>query len=133
MASAQLAVQKAVYDTLRADPGLMAAVTGVFDHVPDGQPLPYVQVGENLVSDWSAKDFTGREHRLSVHVWSHYPGQAQARALLDLVDAALEHAPALLDGHRLVGLRFLAARVLRDADGETHHGIADYRARTVMD
>lgn len=127
------AVQQALYQTLAAHPPLRAAVTGIFDYVPRKQALPYITVGEAVETDWSAKDFSGREHRLSVHVWSGYRGMAEAKDLLGLVDEALEHMPAALDGHRLVSLRFLSARVMVDAEEEVRHGVADYRARTVRE
>lgn len=133
MVAAGWAVQRALYETLAAHPPLMAAVTGIFDYVPQWQKLPYVTVGEAVETDWSAKDFEGREHRISVHAWSDHAGMAEAKAILGLVDEALEHMPAMLDGHRLVSLRFLSSRVIADVKDEVRHGIADYRARTVRE
>lgn len=131
MAAAGRAVQRALYETLTQYPPLAAAVTGIFDYVPAGQRLPYVTVGEAVESDWSAKGFAGREHRLAVHVWSAHGGMGEAKDLLGLVDEALEHAPELLDGHRLVSLRFLSSRVFAEPQDGIRHGLAEYRARTV--
>lgn len=130
MTGAGRAVQRALYETLTAHVPLMARVTGIFDHVPSGQSLPYVTVGEAVETDWSAVAFAGRDHRLSVHVWSAHAGMAEAKALLSLVDDALEHMPAQLDSHRLVSLRFLSSRVFADVEDGVRHGVADYRART---
>ena len=130
MTAAARAVQRALYETLTADAALMARVTGIFDHVPAGQSLPYVTVGEAVETDWSAVEFAGRDHRLGVHVWSAHAGMAEAKELLGLVDAALEHMPEALDGHRLVSLRFISSRVFADVEEGIRHGVADYRART---
>jgi len=130
MSGAGRAVQRALFETLKAHPALSAQVTGVFDHVPDGQGLPYITVGEAVETDWSAVELAGRDHRLSVHVWSSHAGMAEAKDLLALVDEALEHMPAQLDGHRLVSLRFKSSRVMADVDDGLRHGVAEYRVRT---
>lgn len=130
MTAAGRAVQRALYETLCAHAGLAARVTGIFDHVPEGQGLPYVTVGEAVETDWSAVDFAGRDHRLSVHVWSQHAGMAEAKDILGLVDEALEHIPEQLGGHRLVSLRFLSSRVIADVEDGVRHGVAEYRART---
>ncbi len=130
MTGAGRAVQRALYETLAADAALMARVTGIFDHVPDRQRLPYITVGEAVETDWSATEFSGRDHRLSVHAWSAHAGMGEAKDLLALVDAALEHMPENLDGHRLVSLRFLSSRVFADVEDSIRHGVTEYRART---
>lgn len=130
MTGAGRAVQRALFETLKAHPALAAQITGVFDHVPEGQRLPYVTIGEAVETDWSAVELAGREHRLSVHVWSNHAGMAEAKDILALVDDALEHMPTQLDGHRLVSLRFISSRVMTDVEDGLRHGVADYRART---
>lgn len=130
MTAAGRAVQRGLYETLRAHAPLMARVTGIFDHVPDRQRLPYVTVGEAVETDWSATEFSGRDHRLGVHVWSAHAGMGEAKDLLALVDEALEQMPVQLDGHRLVSLRFLSSRVFADVEEGIRHGVAEYRART---
>lgn len=132
MAAASWAIQRALHQTLTAHAPLMAAVTGIFDYVPGGQPLPYVTVGEAVETDGGAACFPARDHRISIHVWSGHAGMAEAKHILGLIDEALEHMPADLTGHRLLSLRFLSARVLAEADN-IRHGIADYRARTVRE
>lgn len=130
MTAAGRAVQRALYEALRSYPPLMERVTGIFDHVPEGQPLPYITVGEAMETDWSAAEFSGRDHRLAIHAWSAHAGMAEVKDLLGLVDEALEHMPASLDGHRLVSLRFISSRVFADVEDGIRHGVAEYRART---
>lgn len=130
MTAAGRAVQRALYETLRSHAPLMARVTGIFDHVPDRQGLPYITVGEAVETDWSATEFSGRDHRLAIHAWSAHAGMAEVKDLLGLVDGALAHMPENLDGHRLVSLRFLSSRVFADVEDSIRHGVAEYRART---
>lgn len=131
MISASYTLQRALYATLTAYPPLMASVTGIFDHAPDAQHHPFVTLGDDIVTDWSQKDRMGREHRLTFHVWSQAPGQSQAKAILGLIEEALDHAPVDLGDYSLVSLRFLAARVFLEPDAGLHHGVLEFRARTV--
>jgi hypothetical protein len=72
----------------------------------------------------------GSEHQLTIHVWSGGAGRMEARAILSAIYGALHDAPVSVENNRLVNMRFLMSQVLRDADGETYHGIARYRAVT---
>lgn len=130
MSTAALSLQKAIHQTLTGHAPLMAQVSAVVDGPAPDQPLPYVQLGDSIETDWSAKSFSGREHRVSIHVWSGAPGTAQARQLMALVDDALKAGVPALAGHKLVTLSFLAGRVVTSDNNRVRHGIADYRART---
>ncbi len=72
----------------------------------------------------------GFEHALNFHVWSRYGGRKEAKAVLDALYGVLHDATLSLSGHRLVNLRFELADIFRDADGETYHAVARYRAVT---
>jgi hypothetical protein len=129
MTAASLFLQKAIYDALAADTVLASRVTGIFDWAPDAQPLPYVQIGDDIVTDWSTKSFAGTEHRLTLHVWSLATGRLQVRQIMDDVSRVLAQ-PLTVPNVQLVTFRFLTAQVLRDADTHLHHGLMEYRART---
>jgi hypothetical protein len=128
MSAASLGLQKSLYDLLVADAVLMAKISGVFDWAPDGQALPYVQLGEDIVSDWSAKSFTGSDHRVSLHVWSFSTGRLEAKRLMADVMRVLAPGPAAAN-FKTVSWQFLTAQILRDADTRLHHGVIEYRAR----
>lgn len=102
----------------------------VYDAPPRGAAFPYAVIGSIRSADWSADDFSGEEHALTVHVWSRYQGAREVRGILGDVKAALDGAALSLAGHRLVLLRFTGAEDLREADGATRHGIARFRALT---
>ena len=123
------ALQQALFAALDSDSQLKAQVTGIFDHVPQDQPLPYVVIGDDVTSDWSAKDFTGTEHRLAIHVWARGPGRRQARLIGEQIVARLSTSILQPAGFQLVWLRFVQALVLVDEDGLTHHGVTEFRAR----
>jgi len=126
------ALQAAIHQVLTADAPLAALLGGpkVYDRVPAGAGLPYVTLGDGVASDWSTGTETGTEHLLRFHVWARDGGRKAIRDVAAAIHAALHDADlALAQGH-LVNLRFTTARVLADPDGETWHGVLDYRAVT---
>lgn len=126
------ALQQAVYAALAADPALIAALGGarIYDRVPGDAELPCVTLGEDMVTDWSAGSVTGLEHRLRFHVWAREGGRKTVRAVAAAIHAVLHDAALTLSAGHLVNLRFLTARTRVDPDGETWHGVLDYRAVT---
>ena len=123
---------QAIYNRLLSDSGLMAQISGIFDPAPEGASLPYLTIGEGSARDWSAKDFTGQEHLLDIHIWSGKRGGGEVRTLADQVSGLLMGQNLTLAGHQLVGLEFIFFENFFDGDGEVRHGILRFRARTIQ-
>jgi|TARA_R110002072_G_scaffold269694_1_gene428986 hypothetical protein len=121
---------QAIYDRLRADVALMAEISGIYDTAPEGRPLPYITIGEGVVSDWSAKDFSGQDHLLDIHIWARGRGGGAVRGLADQVAALLSGADLSLTGHQLARLEFRLFENFFDSDGRVRHGVLRFRART---
>jgi len=117
MSKAGWPLQQAIYARLYDDP-------------PGASALPAVQIGDGAESDWSTQTDAGAEHDLTVHVWSRAGGRKEARGILAAICGVLHLAELTLDDNVLINLRFVTSQVIRDADGETYHGIARYRAVT---
>jgi hypothetical protein len=129
MSEASWALQQAIYMQLAAHVPLIAEISGIYDAPPQDARLPYVVIGEDVVSDASAKAMVATDHRLVLHLWARGPGKAQVKQLMQYVhDALTAHAPAPA-GFHLVWLQFLQSTVLTDADGLTQHGILEFRGR----
>ena len=127
---ASWALQTAVFEALTANADLMAAISGVYDHVPADTAFPYVTIGEASVTDWSSKSFDGQRHSLTLHVWSRARGRREAKEILALLYGTLNGADLAVEGQQLVDLRFDFAQTLLDADGLTFHAVQRYRAVT---
>ena len=126
---ASLALQQAIFLRLSGDADLMAAVSGVFDHVPETAVLPYVRLGAVSASDWSSKSFSGQRHRISVQIFSEAPGEAEAKALAGTVHALLDRASLTLAGHQLVRLGFEGLQMLREP-GDITQALLRFEALT---
>lgn len=130
--SANWSLQKGIFETLTAAPQVTSLLGGanIYDHVPPNARFPYVTFGQSEVRDWSTGSEEGREHVLTLHVWSRTGGRKQTQEIIGALDEALQQLPITLDGERLVNLHFEFAEARRDPDGETVHGIVRYRAVT---
>jgi len=124
-------LQNALYVKLTTDAGLMASLSGIFDHVPEGSPLPYITLAEGNIRDWSSKSHQGQEHLFDIHLWSDKVGGKEIREMADQVNGLLDNAALNLTGHQLVSLRFVFFENFFDAEGRVRHGIMRFRARTM--
>jgi len=124
----QFALQQAVYETLAGDSALMAAVTGVFDRVPDGQAPPFLVLGDITAKEWANLSATGADIAMTLHVVSRAGGHKETIDLMDRAYALLHRGALTLDDCTLVMLRVTATGVHRSNDGLTTEGILQLRA-----
>lgn len=71
MASAGLALQRAVFSALSKDAALVALLGSakIYDDVPQRTDFPYVSFGQSTERDWSTATEDGAEHLVTLHVW----------------------------------------------------------------
>jgi hypothetical protein len=126
------ALRAAIHTALSAHAPLLAALGGphIYDEPPATVAFPYVTLGEQRVSDYSAGDDAGEEHQLTLHAWSRQGGHREAHIIAGTLLQALDDAPLAPEGHHLVNLRFAVADIRREADGRTYHAVVRFRAVT---
>lgn len=124
-------LQKAIFSTLESasitDYG-GAAITGIFDDLPEGTDYPYVVIGEDTAVDDSSKDKTIFEHTLTIHVWSQYRGRRDIKVIMEQVHDALHNVDISIAGASLCNLRQEFQTTLLENDGITRHGVMRFRA-----
>lgn len=118
--------QTAVYDRLSTDANLSAAITGVFDFVPEGQAYPYVTLGENTATDDSTFTTVGQEVTTTLHTWSQYKGFSEVKNIHSLILKAMT-ASLTVSGWTCAFLMLDMENTLRDPDGITRHGVIRLR------
>jgi hypothetical protein len=119
--SAGGALQAAMASVLAAEPRL----TGVYDGPPARAAFPYAVIDAGSESDWSHKSGSGREVLVAVTLWDEEP--ARLAEISDRVEA-LAAEPGTVSGWRLVTMRMLRRRTVRDVAGPWAVAI-DFRAR----
>ena len=123
-------LQKAIYSALTGDGALMAMITGVHGHVPQGTAFPYVTLGESTAVDWRTVGHNGMETTLFFQVWSRERGHREVKQILAEIYRILNDAKLTVPGHELVFLRYGFSQTSKDPDGATYHGVAHYEALT---
>ena len=127
MTGAGEALQAGVVVALRAAAGLAGA--SVFDAPPVRAALPFLVVDEPLLTDWSAKDWDGREARLAVLIHDEGERPVRLRALAAAAERAVLALPAVLDGGwRVAGVVPVRSRVAR-ADARRWLASGEFRVR----
>ena len=114
-------IQQALYTRLTSDAGLMADVTGVYDHVPEGAAFPYVVLGEATATPQGALDRYGRRSTVTLHVWSAYHGWSEALGIVDHLIRLLDLQTLTVAGHDFVAMRHEQTVTLRDPDEDLRH------------
>ena len=123
-------LQQAVYGALTGDSTLMALITGVHDHLPQGAAFPYVTIAESTARAWGVVGVVGIEATLTLHVWSRVRGRKEFKQIMAEMHRILHDADLTVTGHALIWLRFDFAETILDDDGATYHGITRFRALT---
>lgn len=131
-------LQKAIFQTLRDDAAVVAALNGeqrIYDRVPplaapagakSGAAFPYVTIGDDQVVDDSTTCGEAYELFATVHVWSRDVGKAAPKLLAAAIREALD-APIEIEGFAVVVHEFNDARFFREPDGVTEHGVLTFR------
>lgn len=129
MATAVRPLQSAIVSALRASSALTSQVSGIFDEVPEGTAYPYVSIGPITETADDAHDRQGLDALVVIHVWSAYPGNAEAADIFAAVDAALDRQPLTVSGWTDVSIRHEQHQFLKDPDPDIRHVFSQYRVR----
>jgi hypothetical protein len=130
--NAALALQQAMRAALLADTSLLALLGGahVFDEMPRGEQAPYVAFTAIETRDWSVMDQKAHEHFVTLDVASNERGRAQAQAICNRIEAVLDNATLVLNGHRLINLRVTFWSVARSKTDKSFGATLRFRAAT---
>jgi hypothetical protein len=126
-------LQAAVFARLSADTELRDLVGDrIFDGPPQVQggegAWEHVTLGEETVRPWNTATSDGALHDFDVTVHSSRNGFGAAKCIAGAICAALVDAPVVLDGARVVALRFLRAKAERGRAPERRKIALRFRA-----
>lgn len=130
--SASAALQKAIYQRLQGDAGMVALVgaDGVRDHVVAGDRRPFVGIASIDSRDFSTASEAGEEHLVTLEVRGGEGGHRGVQEIAARVQVLLDDAALVLDGFALVGVFHRHTRVGRDAKARGHLAEMVFRAVT---
>jgi hypothetical protein len=138
IADATLPLQIAIMVRCAADDGVKeligdrAGPSGIrfYDAVPADAAKPYVSFGPDQLLTEPADEYQGADIVLQLDAWSAGPGRVEVKKLIAALWAALDDAPIVIAGHRLIALDVEQTRILPEPDGTAWHGVLILRART---
>lgn len=127
MSTALWPLQTALYAKATGAPALMALVTGVFDEVPDAQPLPYVSLGTIVQTEADAHNQRGLDVTFDWHIWSAYEGNKEVADILQALEDVFDRQPLAVAGWRDVSIANQQTLTVPDPDPDIRHITASYR------
>lgn len=122
-ASPDLEFQVALYEALTA----ALTPTKVEAHPPHDKALPFLQIGESIVTEHPA----GHEIVVTIHAWSDAEGAHETKQLQQKVRDTFHAAHWIGTDWRFLPIRDFESRVFLDVDNETWHGVQRLRALAV--
>jgi hypothetical protein len=126
MSWAPTEVQKAIFTLLSTNVPLSAAVTGVYDHVPQAQAFPFVVIGSNDFLGRDSQTTNGYNVALQISVWSRGFGRKGAHDVMQLIDALLHNTSPTITGWNVLNFRRELFQINVDPDSVTYQGIMRY-------
>ena len=144
-------VFQAIYDTLTADTELMGRVTGVYDHVPDGDlnveyslvptnaevpttttepepgEFPYIVINRADSDPFVTFSRFGETINLDLMIYSKYRGYKEINEIMDDLFRLLANVDLTVTGYDTAACMYDSANVDRLTDGDTRLGIFSIR------
>ena len=100
----------------------------VVDEVVGSTTYPFINIGDDTITDYSTKDLHGGEITMTLHIWSQYKGAKETKQIMDRLHEILHDSSLSVSGFNLINLRFEFMDILIDPDGITRHGVMRFRA-----
>lgn len=131
-ASPVVSLRQAIRRRLLDDAPLLAALGGekVYEEAPRSVSPPYVLFTDVQMRDWSGTLTRGAEQFSTLALVSTQRGLGSALGVAQQIVVLLDEAPLVLEGHRLVDLRFVSLDARRDQSGRFARVSLLFRATT---
>jgi hypothetical protein len=140
--SAELEIQKAIYNELISDSALSSllaknvnnsSLPAIYDSVPQvkdsgsDKPFPYITMGDDTLLDWDTDTSNGKEATITIHVWSRYRGKTETKTIQGAIYDVLHLSKINVSGYDTVQCLSEFSETFLDPDGLTRHGVQRFR------
>jgi len=128
---ALLPLQGAMYQAIKADPGLDPLIGDrVYDEPPESASYPYVVIGEAVETPDNEVAAYASRVAATLHVWSAYQGFREALDIAGHLVRLFDHQPLTVPGRGVVAVRHEQTVTLRDPDSDLRHVVIRFAADT---
>ena len=121
-----LVIQQAIFTQLDND-ATLTAVAAVYDNAPQDVAMPYVTIGEDVLSEWDTDTELGMVASVTIHTWSRERGRKQTKTLQGYVYDALDRVTLSAAGYKFISIDHQSTNSILDTDGLTRHGIQEFK------
>lgn len=101
--------------------------TPVYALAPQNAELPYVEIGETDSIDADVQQRAGVEETLTLHVWTKFGSQQQAKSIISDIRGALHATNLTVTGRSYAYATVTGSRIFPDADDSSLHGVVTLR------
>jgi len=117
------------YATASGDTALMALLPGgLFNHIPQDEPLPCARVRWEDAGEFDTKDSDGFDGYIAFDVWTDHRGDKQSLVIQDRLDQLFQNASlSLTTPATTVVLQHAMFHAFTEPDGLTHHAVVKFR------
>lgn len=129
-------LQKVIYSTLTSTTAITSLVKGIYDAVPqelaekaapDEKYFPFIVIGDDLVRPWDTDTTTGFEVFTTINIWSRYNGTKNIKQIAAAINQVLHRSTLTVPGYNSVYGHLEQFQIIKDADGLTQRGIAEFK------
>lgn len=106
----EVPLRAALLAWLAADPVLATGLNAVVEEAPQRTALPWLAISASASTDWSTKDYAGREVRVALELHCRGDTPDAAGDLVAAIEARIVALPRAQSGFAIVSTRFLRAR-----------------------
>ena len=125
--SFDLAAQKGIIDNLKASVGLSALVgTRIYDYVPQKPTFPFINIGEDSLTEFDTTTEYGARIAATIHTWSNNRGRKECKDIQAEIRNSLHEATLTFPAFTIDICRWESSQSFIDADGTTRHGVCIY-------
>jgi len=122
---------KAKLDANSTLTGMLAnGADSIRDFVREDDAFPYIVSSEVVSRESDTMLYNGYDNLVSIHVYSRYKGQKEAKEIAEQVYNSLHKQDLTMSSGTHILTKFNSANYLIDADGETRHVVMNFKIVT---
>jgi hypothetical protein len=150
MSDAELEVQRAIFETLKTAPEVVALLANsadegsptqpaIYDHIPqvvaseDESKFPLIGIGDDTAEPFDTDDIDGHESTVTLHIYDRYEGTKRVKQITGAVYRALHDSALEVIGQHTVYCFWEFSGNVPDPDPMTKHGVMRFRIATQQD
>ena len=120
-------LQAKLYNVLKNDTELAKYGCGVFDHTPDNEKYPFIEIGDDQFTSNDSHTHDGFDVEITFHIWTQGQGKRTCREIQSRLYELFHNTDLALNSQKTIALRSGLTTIILDPDGRTFHGVSRFK------